>query len=209
MAKRYERYVSNDSIVILLMLFPKTNHACAFFPRFVFAGENARWSHGSISSSRSPSAWIKRSTSSESLVNVCAYPGAAGESPKPGRSGAIQRKRLRRSLIRPGYASPLTIRSLLMALAWPYTCCVRSRSIGELRVLTPCSGQMLQAEEGGQWDHIEVDQVQLREGQCGYRIPGGFHACAFHDQHHSVWLICAGIKFADDALLVEFPDGWN
>ncbi len=32
------------------------------------------------------------------------------------------------------------------------------------RLLTPCSGQMLQAEEGGQWDYVEVDQVQLREG---------------------------------------------
>src|SRR5689334_15121278 len=79
----------------------------------------------------------------------------------------------------------------------------------ELCVLTPCSGQMLQAEEGGQWDHVEVDQVQLREGQCGERIPGGFHACAFKHQHHSVWLICTGVEFADDALFVKFPDGLN
>ena len=68
---------------------------------------------------------------------------------------------------------------------------------------------MLQAEEGGQWDHVEVDQVQLRKGQCGERLQGLFLICAFKHQHHSAWFIRARIEFADDALLVEFPDGLN
>src|SRR5256885_263445 len=79
----------------------------------------------------------------------------------------------------------------------------------ELRALTPWSGQILQAVEGSQRDHIEVDQVQLRKGQGGDRLPGGFLAWAFEQQHHSVWLVCTGVEFADDALFVEFPDGLN
>ncbi len=80
---------------------------------------------------------------------------------------------------------------------------------GELRVLTPRSGQLLQAEEGGQWDHVEVDQVQLLEGQGGERLQGLFLVWAFKHQHHSVRLICARVEFADNALFVEFSDGLN
>ena len=57
--------------------------------------------------------------------------------------------------------------------------------MGELCALTPRSGQMLQAVERSQRDHIEVDQVQLREGQGGDGLQGLFLACAFKHQHHS------------------------
>ena len=75
----------------------------------------------------------------------------------------------------------------------------------ELRALTPWRGQILQAVEGSQRDHIEVDQVQLREGQGSDCIPGGFLARAFKHQHHSACFIRARIEFAHNALLVEFP----
>src|SRR6266571_873296 len=44
-----------------------------------------------------PRACMNRSSSRESPVRVCWYPGAAGERPKPGKSRATQRKRLRSS----------------------------------------------------------------------------------------------------------------
>src|SRR6185312_2365851 len=66
--------------------------------------------------------------------------------------------------------------------------------MGELRALTPWSGQILQAVEGSQRDHIEVDQVQLRKGQGGDRLAGLFLAGAFKHQHHSAWFIRARIE---------------
>ena len=52
--------------------------------------------------------------------------------------------------------------------------------MGELHALTSWSGQILQAVEGSQRDHIEVDQVQLREGQSGEGLAGLLLACAFN-----------------------------
>src|SRR2546421_459176 len=58
--------------------------------------------------------------------------------------------------------------------------------------------QAREAREGSQWDHIKVDQVQLREWQRGERLLGGFHARTFEHQYHSAWFVRAGVELAAD-----------